>query len=508
MKYLGIWLSRKVQDVWNLNYGCATAWLEEKVALWSKLPLSLAGRIALAKMVILPKFLYMFVNVPLMLTTSFFDKLKSLLTTLIWAGGQARVSWELLTLPTRQGGMGAPDMKLYALCAQAQFLYYWVHPAPFQPHVAVEADATAPVPLKGAVYKPPTRTRDTIDTPEVLWWAWDGLCKRAGLPILYAPSIPLLQNPMLPNVRDEIKETVAQRLSLHTFADLYPNGTFRDPPTMEEGRRASFGDVFLYHKLRAVCRALHMTFPSQPVTLKALEHLLCTPTPRRIITRLYVQMQTDAPVITSNALGKWNTEISPPLTDDQWAYCCSQMQELSPNYKLRLIHFKFLHRYYRTPVSLHKMGLRPDDSCWRCGALGASFLHMTWSCPNIADYWIEVFISINQILGLTELPCPILGVLGYVKNTEVKKRKLHALLLLFAKRQLAMLWGRKRKPKINDWIKDVTYGQTHLTLFWELMPMPSRPKDIWGPFLDWLRQRASASNAELNGAENVQNDCY
>lgn len=500
VKYLGIWISRNVQDLWTLNYGSAVGWLEEKVALWSKLPLSIAGRIALTKMIVLPKFLYLFVNLPIILTLPFFTKLKSLLTTLIWAGGQARVSWALLSLPTRQGGLGAPDMKLYALCAQAQFLFYWVHSAPFQPHLAVETDTMAPTPLNVAVYKAPNRTADTIDTSETLRWAWDGLRKRAKLPILYAPSIPLAQNPMLPNVRDEITVKLAQRMSLHTFADLYPNGTFRDPPRAEGGRVVSFGDTFFYHKLRAACRSLHLTFPSQPPQLNALEQLLRTPTSRRLITRLYTQMQADAPITTSKAREHWNAEMHPPITDDQWAYCCAQMRELSPNYKLRLIHFKFMHRYYRTPVGLHKMGLRPDDSCWRCGALEASFLHMTWSCPHLTGYWIDIFSPINQILGLADSPSPLLGVLGYVKNTETKgKRRLHALLLLFAKRQIAMLWGRKQKPSLNDWIRDVTYGQTQLALFWELMPPSSRPKDIWDPVIEWLRRRAQTENTEGNG---------
>lgn len=59
VKYLGIWISRDVQELWNLNYGRAVTWLEAKVALWRNLPLSLAGKIALVKMIILPKFLYL-----------------------------------------------------------------------------------------------------------------------------------------------------------------------------------------------------------------------------------------------------------------------------------------------------------------------------------------------------------------------------------------------------------------------------------------------------------------
>ncbi|KAJ1176884.1 hypothetical protein NDU88_002151, partial [Pleurodeles waltl] len=142
---------RNLQEIWSLNFGRAMMWLSEKVKLWASLPLSLTGRIALTKMIVLPKFLYLFVNIPIPLTSHFFATLRSCLVALVWAGGQARVAWDTLALPLRQGGLGAPDMKLYTLCAQAQFLHFWTHPVPFQPHVAVERDVVAPLPLGVAI---------------------------------------------------------------------------------------------------------------------------------------------------------------------------------------------------------------------------------------------------------------------------------------------------------------------------------------------------------------------
>lgn len=90
------------------------------------------------------------------------------------------MSWDLLSLPTTQGGLGAPDLKLYALCAQAQFLHFWVHQAPYQPQVAVEKQMVMPTPPSVALYRPYKCTPDCIDTTETLRWAWDGLRRRAG----------------------------------------------------------------------------------------------------------------------------------------------------------------------------------------------------------------------------------------------------------------------------------------------------------------------------------------
>lgn len=162
-----------------MNLGHAVSWLESKLETWVRLPLSLAGRIAIAKMIVLPKFLYLFVNLPLILTKAFLHKLRSLMINLVWAGRQAHISWELLTLHLTRGGLGAPDISLYAYCAQAQFLHHWVFPTPFQPHIAIELEVRAST-TKCCNFFQIQRPRNEIDTTETLRWAWNELRARAG----------------------------------------------------------------------------------------------------------------------------------------------------------------------------------------------------------------------------------------------------------------------------------------------------------------------------------------
>lgn len=73
IRYLGIWFSTNLPELWLSNYGRVVDWIVERVKRWKNLPLSLAGRIAVAKMIILPKLLYLFVNIPLPLTVHFFN---------------------------------------------------------------------------------------------------------------------------------------------------------------------------------------------------------------------------------------------------------------------------------------------------------------------------------------------------------------------------------------------------------------------------------------------------
>lgn len=54
LKYLGIQISRNREEVIRLNYGTALSQLSSNVSRWISLPLSLAGRASLIKMVVLP----------------------------------------------------------------------------------------------------------------------------------------------------------------------------------------------------------------------------------------------------------------------------------------------------------------------------------------------------------------------------------------------------------------------------------------------------------------------
>ena len=75
------------------NFGKLLTSLRASVGFWSKLLLSAADRVALSKMVVLPRFLYPFAALPLSIaTTFFFREVESLLLQLIWGNGRHRIA--------------------------------------------------------------------------------------------------------------------------------------------------------------------------------------------------------------------------------------------------------------------------------------------------------------------------------------------------------------------------------------------------------------------------------
>lgn len=84
----------------------------------------------------------------------------------------------------------------------------------------------APLPLATALYQQYKKPRDEIDPVQAIRWAWDGLRRRSGLQLLYAPSMPIMHNPSLPPLMDRNMREKAIKLGLLTGGDLYPNDTF------------------------------------------------------------------------------------------------------------------------------------------------------------------------------------------------------------------------------------------------------------------------------------------
>lgn len=85
-KYLGVIIHRTASKVVRLNYGPAIDSLSGQIDRWNTLPLSIVGRIVIIKMVVLPRFLYLFLNIPIPLTANVFKTLSGLLIWLIWWG--------------------------------------------------------------------------------------------------------------------------------------------------------------------------------------------------------------------------------------------------------------------------------------------------------------------------------------------------------------------------------------------------------------------------------------
>uniref|UniRef100_A0A8C5WHL5 Reverse transcriptase domain-containing protein n=1 Tax=Leptobrachium leishanense TaxID=445787 RepID=A0A8C5WHL5_9ANUR len=97
--YLGLRLPSDLTLLYTLNYEPLLHRVRSDLQAWDKPHFSWFGRINIIKMSILPKFLYLFQTLPIHVTPSFFNTLRSLFGKFIWADKRPRLAFRLLTRP-------------------------------------------------------------------------------------------------------------------------------------------------------------------------------------------------------------------------------------------------------------------------------------------------------------------------------------------------------------------------------------------------------------------------
>ena len=191
-------------------------------------------------------------------------------------------------------------------------------------------------------------------------------------------------------------------------------------------------------QLRLLCKTVFPTFPDAPQECSAYTRLFLTDTPSRLVYVLYAKPQTDAPIITHTARAKWEGSLGLSNDDKDWQYCLDQLQAISPNGRLRLIHFKYIHQYYYTSLRLYRYKLQQSAVCDRCWADPADFLHLAWCCPVVANFWGPVFATLSTMLWAAVHPTPLVALLHCTRQIPRAVRRLASVALFLAKRCVAV----------------------------------------------------------------------
>uniref|UniRef100_A0A670K967 GABA type A receptor associated protein like 1 n=1 Tax=Podarcis muralis TaxID=64176 RepID=A0A670K967_PODMU len=113
VKYLGINMTAKNLNLFKDNYEKCWSEIKKDLEIWSKLKLSLLGRIAAIKMNVLPKMLFLFQTLQIVDRMDCFKGWQRDISKFVWQGKKPRIKFKILTDAKERGGFALPDMKLY-----------------------------------------------------------------------------------------------------------------------------------------------------------------------------------------------------------------------------------------------------------------------------------------------------------------------------------------------------------------------------------------------------------
>lgn len=115
IKYLGIIITRKPEDLRQTNWHKRMAELKANVAFWKTLPPFMVGKINAIKKVILPRFLYLFQSIPSFIPLKFFEKLSlnnhSQSIIFLWNYKSVRITKKHLTKSKLEEEFGFPNFR-------------------------------------------------------------------------------------------------------------------------------------------------------------------------------------------------------------------------------------------------------------------------------------------------------------------------------------------------------------------------------------------------------------
>ena len=121
--------------------------------------------------------------------------------------------------------------------------------------------------------------------------------------------------------------------------------------------------------------------------------------------------------------------------------------------KLREFQFKLLHRRIATNDFLHKIGLKPNESCTFCGETTENLIHLFWKCKHTWTFWEETHRWICQnVNGLKNETFSAVLCLGIVD--DIGDLLLHHVLLI-ARYYIHTCRLRNTLPKLQIYTKKI-----------------------------------------------------
>lgn len=125
IKYLGINISKNLNELFEINYCVLENKIRQDLNRWRLIPEGLRSRIEVIKMMVLPRFLFLFQALPLSISQAYLRKLNKILSNFIWNNRKERIAFKILLQHKEAGGLNVPNLQNYFYAAQIQTIIQW-----------------------------------------------------------------------------------------------------------------------------------------------------------------------------------------------------------------------------------------------------------------------------------------------------------------------------------------------------------------------------------------------
>lgn len=380
---LGIQLPTNVNTLYDKDYLPLLQRIKQDLLAWHKGNVSWFGRAAIFKMNVLPRLLYLFQTIPIHIPLSFFQQLRKLCRSFVWAHKSPRINFLQLTKPKPKGGLGIPDLHKYYQACHLQTIVDWHIHQDYKDWIGLE-DSFSQIPLSITPWIntkdiSPTATSHPLIGPTLQ--SFHNTSSAHKIAYVSGPLYPVLHNQNfptgLPNQQlfNSISNKTMRIANFLQNGKIIPYETLR---TLPATANITFWEyIQLRHFIIRTLQKLDKPFSLKPFEKFCLDHRPQT----HLISNIYSLMWENINPNDSHFCNNWTTDLNTTLTAKQWTTVFHIAHKGSVNVSTQENNYKLISRWYCTPSLLHKAKITTDNLCWRCQKQEGDLFHIWWTCP-------------------------------------------------------------------------------------------------------------------------------
>lgn len=460
LKYLGTHITPAPGDLYKLNFLPILNRTLTDLQNYNARHLSWFGRINAVKMDVLPRFLYLFQTVPIILPSLFFKQLTRAINKFVWGFSRPRIKLSTLYLHKSKGGAGLPDFKKYHSAALLMRLVDWFR-SPDKQWVQIEG-ALSPIPLTSLPWAGKPRSSSLITSLPFLtrqfYYSWNRiLTSSAPISHKMGPMTPLFGNADFPPALDRESFLIWHRRDrIRLVQTLSPSHNLITYETLKNSCPGMVQPWLSYRQLSSFLTdsAVRTELLKDKTPFEG--YLLLTSQATHVLSSIYDFMQNPPEPSSLPFVRAWEAELGVTFSEQEWLKSFILQHKLPVACFSQEKNYKILTRWYRYPTLLRRMYPSTSDCCWRCNAAPGTMLHIWWDCPPLLAFWNSIYALYNNLTGSNISVSPTSGLLTMLPGPiSALKKGLLKHFLTAARTIIPRHWKSTTLPSRAEWLAEL-----------------------------------------------------